>query len=237
MSQKRLIALIPARSGSERIKNKNLIKIKGKSLLEIAIKNAKKSKIFIKIIVSTDSRSYGRIAKKFGAEVILRPKSIAGSKSPDFDWISYTLKKIRSTSENITHFSILRPTSPFRTHKTILRAWKVFKASNNFESLRAVELFKQHPFKMWSIKKKQIQPLFKKKIKKQPAYNMQFKSLPKVYIQNASLEISKIDVIKKYKSITGKKILPFFTKNHEGFDINYKEDIYLARQIANKESL
>ena len=66
---------------------------------------------------------------------------------------------------------------------------------------------------------------------------MQFKSLPKVYIQNASLEISKIDVIKKYKSITGKKILPFFTKNHEGFDINYKEDIYLARQIANKESL
>ena len=53
-----------------------------------------KSKIFIKIIVSTDSRSYGRIAKKFGAEVILRPKSIKGSKSPDFDWISYTLKKL-----------------------------------------------------------------------------------------------------------------------------------------------
>ena len=57
MSLKKLIALIPARSGSERIKNKNLIKINGKTLLKISIENAVKSKIFEKIIVSTDSKN------------------------------------------------------------------------------------------------------------------------------------------------------------------------------------
>ena len=73
--------------------------------------------------------------------------------------------------------------------------------------------------------------MFKKKILNQPAYNSQFKTLPKIFIQNASLEISKLSVIKKYKSISGKKIIPFFTKNWEGFDINYEEDIALAKKI------
>ena len=90
---------------------------------------------------------------------------------------------------------------------------------------------------MWINNKRKIKPLFSKKIKNQPAYNVQFKSLPKIYIQNASLEISKLSVLKKYKSITGKKILGFLTNGYEGFDINYKEDIFFARKIANKRKV
>ena len=74
----KLIALIPARSGSERIKNKNLLKLRGKTLLKIAVENALKSKIFKKIIVSTDSKKYAHLAKKYGADVpFLRPKKLA----------------------------------------------------------------------------------------------------------------------------------------------------------------
>ena len=64
-----LIALIPARSGSERIKNKNIYNLNNKPLIAYSINSALKSKIFDRIIVSTDSLRYAKIAKKYGAEV------------------------------------------------------------------------------------------------------------------------------------------------------------------------
>ena len=64
---------------------------------------------------------------------------------------------------------------------------------------------------------------------------MQMKSLPKIYIQNASLEISKVSNLKKYDTITGKRIMPFFTKNNEGFDINYKIDLLNAKKLFNNK--
>ena len=234
----KLIALIPARSGSERVKNKN-IKILGKlPLIAYTIKSAKKSKIFDRIIVSTDSIKYQLISKKFGAEVpFLRPKKISRSNSPDYDWVNFTIKKLLKDENNqYTHFFILRPTSPFRSSKTIIRAWKLFNKNKNTESLRAVEICKQHPYKMWIKNKYFINPLFNRKKFLQPFYNMQFKSLPKIYVQNASLEISKISVLDKYKTITGKKIIPFFTKDYEGFDINSNYDFEYAKYlIKNKK--
>ena len=67
-------------------------------------------------------------------------------------------------------------------------------------------------------------------------FNMQFKSLPKVFVQNGSLEISKIGVIKNDKTITGKKIIPFFTNKREGFDVNYPIDITLANLAKRTKS-
>jgi len=233
--KRRIIALIPARSGSERLKDKNLKKLNNKPLLYYAIKSAIKAKIFDKIVVSTDSKKYKSIAQKYGASVpFLRPKKFAKSTSIDFEWIKFTLDKLSKNKLEYDIFFILRPTNPFRTHKTILRAWKKFKLQiNKNDCLRAVELCKQHPYKMWLKQKQNIRPLINKRISKQgPNYNMQMKSLPKIYVQNASLEISKISNLKKYKTITGKKILPFFTKQHEGFDVNYKFDLIYANYLV-----
>ena len=84
---------------------------------------------------------------------------------------------------------------------------------------------------MWLLKKNhKITPLLKKKYFGQPSYNMQFKSLKKTYVQNASLEISKVSNLKKYKTITGKKIIGFLTTDIEGFDINYPEDLLKAKK-------
>ena len=241
MSQihKKIIALIPARSGSERVKDKN-IKILGKlPLIAHTIKSAKKSKIFDRIIVSTDSLKYGLIAKKFGAEVpFLRPKNISKSNSPDYEWVNFTIQKLlQEESIPYTHFFILRPTSPFRNSKTITRAWNLFNKIKNAESLRAVEICKQHPYKMWTKNKNFINPLFSKKEFQQPFYNMQFKSLPKIYIQNASLEIAKISVLNNYKTITGKKIIPFYTKDYEGFDINLNYDFKYAQYLIKSKKV
>ena len=71
----KLIALIPARFGSERIKDKNIINLFGHPLIAYAINAAIKTKIFDKILVSTDSLKYKKIAEKYGAEIpFLRPK-------------------------------------------------------------------------------------------------------------------------------------------------------------------
>ena len=96
--KKSLVALIPARKGSERLKNKNIVLLAGKPLIAHTISAALKTKIFDQIIVSTDSRKYASIAKKYGAEVpFLRPKIFSKSNSPDFEWVNYTLKKMFKT--------------------------------------------------------------------------------------------------------------------------------------------
>lgn len=231
----KIIALIPARSKSERLKNKNILKINKKPLLYYAINSAKKSCLFDKIVVSTDSEKYQKIAKQYGAEApFLRPKNIAGAKSTDFQWVNHAINYFKKKNIYFNYFFILRPTSPFRTSQTIIKAWKLFKKKKP-DSLRAIESCKQHPYKMWIVDNQYIKPLFKKKINKEPAFNNQFKSLPQFFIQNGSIEISKVSILAKNKTISGKKIIPFFTNSLEGFDINYKKDIFDARIIYNKK--
>lgn len=225
------IAFIPARSGSKRIKNKNIINFNGKPLLAHTILAAKKSKIFNRIIVVTDSKKYQTIAKKFGAEVpFLRPKKISLDSSPDIEWVKFAIKKLNLNQYDI--FSILRPTSPFRTSKTIQRAWNLFnKNKKKIDSIRAIEICKQHPGKMWILKGLLMKPFVNKKINGTPYHSNQFKVLPTIYIQNASLEISFVKNVIKKNSISGEKIMPFFTKNLEGTDINNQEDLNFIKKF------
>ena len=233
--RRNIVAFIPARQGSKRIKNKNIIKLSSHPLIAHTIIAAKKSKIFNKIVVSTDSKKYAKIARYYGADVNgLRPKKFSNSFSPDYQWVKYELNFLQKKGFFFTHFFILRPTNPFRSSKTIIKSWRLFLKNKKADSLRAVEITKYHPGKMWIKKKQYIIPLIKGKINKQPYYNLQFTSLPKIFIQNASLEISKTQVVNKYNTITGKKIIPFFTKQNEGFDINYPEDIIKAKFLINK---
>ena len=89
------VALIPARSGSKRVKNKNILRINNHPLLAYAITNALKSKIFDRVICVTDSPRYSKIAKKYGAEVPrLRPEKYSGDKSSDIEWLMWIMKEI-----------------------------------------------------------------------------------------------------------------------------------------------
>ena len=236
--KKRIIALIPARQGSERIKHKNIKNFFSHPLIAYAIQSAIKSKLFEKVVVSTDSLKYAKIAKYYGAEVLsLRPKKISSSKSPDYDWINYTINLYKKKKINFTHFFILRPTNPFRNTSTIINAWKKYIRYKNCDSLRAVSIVKEHPGKMWKEKNNYIFPLMKKKISNQPTYNSQYKSLPTIFVQNASLEISKISNLTKYKTITGKKIVPYFNNEFVSFDINYPLDLEFAEYLVHKKKV
>ena len=231
------VALIPARSRSKRIKNKNIINFYGHPLLAYSISEAIKSNLFSRVICVTDSSKYAKIAEHYGAEVpAIRPKNISSDTSPDIEWIKWILKKINK-NKKYQIFSILRPTNPFRTHLTIRRAFDVFLNKNNFDSLRAVEICKQHPGKMWSYNGEHIVPLFPLQDIKNPFHSSQMASLPKVYIQNASLEIAWTKTVYENNTIAGNKIKPFFTKDYEGVDINEYEDLLLIDKLIEKQKI
>ena len=124
----KILALIPARSGSKGIKNKNLKKIKNKSLLSISIQLAKKLKVFKKIIVSTDSKKIANEAKKFSAEVpFIRPKKISGDKSKMIDVCLHAINFYENKNIYFDALIVLQPTSPMRTKKTLLKCYRLLK--------------------------------------------------------------------------------------------------------------
>jgi N-acylneuraminate cytidylyltransferase len=227
------VALIPARSGSKRIPDKNIRRLAGHPIIAYTISAALQSEIFSLVIVSTDSELYADIARYYGAEVpFLRPVEFAGELSPDIEWVEDTLRRLRDAGRVYDCFSTLRPTSPFRQADTIRRAWQDFLAEKGIDSLRAVERCKQHPGKMWVVRGKRMMPLLPLGPAEQPWHSSQYQSLPEVYVQNASLEIAWTRIVFEDRSIAGNVLMPFFSQGHEGFDLNEPYDWRLAEELV-----
>ena len=228
-----IIALIPARSGSKRVPDKNIRPLAGHPLIAYTIAAALQSEIFAAVVVSTDSERYADIARYYGAEVpFLRPVEFAGDLSPDIEWVEYALKRLRDEGRVYDCFSILRPTGPFRQAETIRRAWEEFLAEEGVDSLRAVEKCKQHPGKMWVVRSKRMMPLLPLSPPEQPWHSSQYQSLPEVYVQNASLEIAWTKVVFEGRTIAGNVLMPFFTQGYEGFDVNQPIDWQIAEELV-----
>lgn len=120
---KKILAIIPARSGSKGLKDKNIKKINSKPLITYTIESALYSRVFEDVIVSTDSELYANISKNAGASVpFLRPKSISEDKSSTTQVIEYTLKRLEKEGKRYDYFMILQPTSPLRNSSDILKA-------------------------------------------------------------------------------------------------------------------
>lgn len=227
-----IVALIPARAGSKRVPDKNIRPLADHPLIAYTISSALQSQVFSAVIVSTDSQLYGDIAGHYGAEVPhLRPSELAGDLSPDIEWVEYTLRRLQENGRDYDCFSILRPTSPFRLPETIKRAWQAFLAGEGADSLRAVEKCKQHPGKMWVVRGNRMVPLLPLTPTEQPWHSSQYQSLPEVYVQNASLEIAWSRVVFEGRTIAGNVLMPFFTKDYEGFDLNSAYDWNLAEHL------
>jgi CMP-N,N'-diacetyllegionaminic acid synthase len=228
-----IIGLIPARSGSRRVPDKNIRRLGGHPLIAYTIAAALQSEIFSAVIVSTDSEQYADIARYYGSEVpFLRPVEMAGELSPDIEWVEYTLRRLQEDRRAPDCFSILRPTSPFRQAETIKRAWREFLAGEGVDSLRAVEKCTQHPGKMWVVRRNRMTPLLPLTPPEQPWHSSQYQALPDVYVQNASLEMGWVRVVTQGRTIAGNVVMPFLTSGHEGFDVNNPIDWRVAEELV-----
>jgi CMP-N,N'-diacetyllegionaminic acid synthase len=230
-SNSKIVAFIPARSGSQRVVGKNIRPLHGHPMLAYSISSAIESGIFSRIIVSTDSEEYAQIARHYGAEVPgLRPVEMAATTSPDIEWVAHSLAQL---GPEIDAFAILRPTSPFRSAETIKRAWRQLQELKGIDSVRAVELVKQHPGKMWKVADdmRSMKPLLEQSDLPVPLHSQQYQALPKVYVQNSSLEVAWVGAVSRTNTISGHAIAPFFTEGAEGMTIDYEGDWDVAEKI------
>jgi len=226
------VALIPARAGSKRVPGKNVRLLAGHPMIAYTIAPALQSGVFDAVMVSTDAEEVAAIARHYGAEApFLRPAAMAGDRSPDVEWVEHALTTLAEAGRSYDAFSILRPTSPFRTPDTIRRAWRTFVEARDVDSLRAVEPCTQHPAKMWIVRRHRMLPLLPFGPAEQPWHSSQYQSLPAVYVQNASLEIAWSRVVFEGRTIAGETLVPFFTTEMEGFDINHPFDWMLAEHL------
>lgn len=224
------VALVPARGGSQRVPGKNVLPLAGHPLIAYTIAAARESGVFTDVVVSTDAAEIAEVAREYGASVPeLRPAELAGSTSPDIEWVA---RAMRDRDEAV--FSILRPTSPFRTAATIRRAFEQFAVlGDGVDSLRAVELVKQHPGKMWVVEGDLMRPLLEQGDGTAPYHSTQYAALPQVHVQNSSLEIAHRHVLDgPHPTIAGARVAPFFTEGLEGFSIDYPEDVERAERLA-----
>lgn len=223
------IALIPARSGSSRLPDKNVAPLAGHPLLAYSIAAALESGCFDAVHVVTDSKDYADTALSYGATVPdLRPESTARSDSPDISWVRWFFES-GFVDGPIDYFSILRPTSPFRQADTIQRALAVLQENPRADSVRAVEKTSLHPGKMWRMNGPFLTPLLPFEQEGTPWHSTQMAALPTIYVQNASLEIARYSCFAETGSIAGHLVTPFLTTEAEGYDINYPLDLEIAR--------
>ncbi len=224
------VAIVPARSGSVRVPGKNVRPLAGHPLLAYTIAAARESGVFDAVVVSTDSQEIADVALRYGAEVPgLRPPELATATSPDIDLVVHVLDVLERDGRTFDLFSLLRPTSPFRRGSTIVRAWDQLVAlGDRADSIRAVELCKQHPGKMWRVDGEIMEPLLEQPAEGVPYHSTQYAALPKVYVQNSSLEIAWTRIVAEGGGISGTRVAPFFTEGVEGFSIDYPEDFERA---------
>jgi N-acylneuraminate cytidylyltransferase len=224
--QPRLLAVIPARSGSLRVKGKNIRPLAGHPLIAYTIASAKESGLFERVVVSTNSELVQRIAIHYGAEApFLRPEEISTSTSPDVDWLRHAFGELGTRFD---YFSLLRVTSPFRQAETIRKAWELLRNIPEADSIRAVRLCREHPGKMWVVDGSLMRPLLDQSHLELPWHARQYQDMPTVHVQTSSLEIARYEVVLSHGSREGKVIAPFLTDTIEGFSIDHEEDWMLA---------
>jgi N-acylneuraminate cytidylyltransferase len=214
------------------VTGKNVRLLGGHPMLAYTIAAARDSGVFESVIVSTDSHDIAATARQYGGEVpFLRPAEFASDTSPDIEWLAHAIATLEARGRAWDCFSLLRPTSPFRTAETIRRAWALFTSQTGVDSLRAVEKCAQHPGKMWIVRGQRMFPLLPFGPEAQPWHSTPYQALPPVYVQNASLEMAWTRVVRERRSIAGDVLVPFLTEGYEGFDINDAYDWMVAERL------
>jgi len=234
-----ILAIIPARSGSKSVLNKNIRMLLGKPLMAYSIEHALLCRHISRVIVSTDSEQYAEIARQYGAEApFLRPSGISDDRSNDFDFFVHALDWLKNNEGYVPEICVqLRPTHPIRKPEDTDRMIEMLMDDPDADSVRSIVMNRNIiPYKMW-IKKENniIEPLMTLIGNNEP-YNSPRQMLPVTWFQNASVDVIRTECILNKESLSGDKVLGYEMDGE--YDIDYEEDflkveqIMLARQIA-----
>lgn len=223
-----VLAVIPARSGSKSVKDKNIRLINGKPMIAYSISHALQAGCIDRVIVSTDSVKYAEIAQEYGAEVpFLRPAEYATDTALDIDVFTHALTYLNENEGYMPELVVqLRPTYPIRRISDIENMVKYMQDNPDIDSIRCVAPAKEVVYKMWF---KDDSNMLRPVMTDIPeCYNLPRQQLPKVYYQNACIDVVRTEVILKQHSMSGKKIAGY--DMDENFDIDTEEEFLAAEK-------
>lgn len=216
--RKKIVAIVPVRKGSQRIKNKNFKKFAGSNLLEIKLKSLKKVKLIDQIIVSTDSKEAIRIAKKHDISYHVREKYFASSKCNNSEFYD---NLARSISGDLLMYTPC--TAPLIKSNTIQNLIKKFLAVYpKYDSMNTVNFVKEH---LW-LKNKPIN-FNQKRIP-----NTQ--DLPDIMKTTYGANIISREKMIEKKSVIGNRPYFFKVNDIEGLDVDNPVDFEIAEYLFKK---
>ena len=221
------ICIIPARSGSKRIKNKNIKKINGIPLIGMTIKIAKKSGLFKRIIVSTDCPKISSIAKKYGAEApFLRDKKLSNDFTPTFKVLIDVVKRIGSQKEKF-HFCIYPTSILINKYDLKMALLKIKKTKSKY--IFPIAEFENNPYRSLVIKNNSIKFTW-------PKYQLKrSQDLDALYYDTGSFYIYETKTLLK---ITEKQLIPkkstYIILKKKLIDVNYPKDLKLLKKEFKK---
>ena len=226
---KNVLAVIPARSGSKGLKNKNIKVIAGKPLISWTIDAALKSKHIDKVIVSTDSKKIEKISKEHGASVpFSRPKDLAEDATSSIDVMLHAVEYF----PEYKYIIMLRPTSPLRKYSNIDQAFELFLKSN-MDSCVSVTKDKKTPFWSYSItNENSLISLFPNK--EIPSTRQEIIS---TYNLNGAIYISNILNLKEKKSFISEKTFGYEMSDEVSIDIDDINEFRAASRLLKKSLL
>ena len=211
MKKIKFLVVIPARKNSKRLKNKNLLKINGKNLIEITVNFALKLKLIQHILVSTDIKNLKKKLTR-GDKVLIpwiRPKKLSQDKSPTTEVLIHAIKWYEKKFEKINYIILLQTTSPIRSLKLVNKAINTFLKSKK-------------------------STLIVKKIKSKIKGKQYITKKNKIYYPTGSLYIFTKEKLMKKKIYDNNSEILIDNNYYRNIDIDHKEDFIKAKKFLEK---
>lgn len=224
------LAIIPARSGSKGLKDKNIKLLNGKPLLAYSIEAAKESGIFNEIMVSTDSEEYADIAEKWGASIpFLRNDELSNDTASSWDVVKDVVRRYKELGTEFDTVTLLQPTSPLRTSDDIVNGYEVMvEKAANF----VVGVCEMDHSPLWANtlpEDHSMENFIRPELVKMPR-----QSIPTYYRINGALYIVKIDYLMKSRNIYEEKSFATVMRKQNSVDIDDQMDFTIAEVTMSK---
>lgn len=223
------IAIIPARSGSKGLPDKNIRKLAGVPLLAYSIKAARETGMYDKIFLSTDSEEYAQIGREYGADVsFLRSAETSSDKASSWDAVREVLAGWEERGERFDTVTLLQPTSPLRTAQNIREAFRLLgeKEANSVVSVCEAE----HSPLWFDVLP---QDLCMDRFGKKQDGNRPRQELPVYYRLNGAIYLLRTGELYKQKMFEEKRYA-YIMPREESVDIDDEVDFLLAETIMKR---
>ncbi len=222
------LAVIPSRSGSKGVENKNIRLLNGRHLMGYSIEAALSSGIFDCVHVSTDCLEYGEIAKQYGADAtFLRTRELSDDTADTWDVIRYVTKRFESLGRLFDRVTVLQPTSPLRNAQDIKNAFTLFE-EKQAESVISVCEAEHSPRFMKRLGKTLSMEGFVD-LNKQ----VQRQAQEKYYRLNGAIYMIDIAVLENMQALYGKRSYAYIMPKERSVDIDTIQDFEYAEFLLN----